>query len=168
MSPGKRSYDNDAVKAGQAQTLLGRTIDVGFSAKGIKIKDATALVKNIEASNGVVHAIDTVLIPSNMSRRNVLTSLTSAINRGVLIYNAGHHGQCCEIYMETLASINSAGIKNAEQHSMTMIEQTLTNARNTHSMTDRAWVLRRGIDNLYNRVSTMQESMPMATQTSRQ
>jgi len=162
-----RVYDNDAVKAGSAQTLLGRSVDASLSAAGIKINDSSVVVKNIEASNGVVHVINAVLIPSSMSRQNVMSTLMSAIDQGTPIFNAGHHGQCCDIYMKTMESISSAGIKGADDHTMTIVSQTLNNARTTQDMTERAWVLRRGIDSLYTSVSNMNNSMPMSTQTRR-
>ena len=162
-----RVYDNDAVKAGRATTLLGRSIDVNFSAAGIKINDAPVLARNIETSNGVIHVIGSVLIPTSMSRTSVMMSINEAINRGAPIFNAGDHGQCSKIYMEAMEAISAAGIENADQATMTMINQTLANAKNTHSVTDRAWVLRRGMDSLYTRMSTMPQAMPMSTQTSR-
>lgn len=150
-----RAYDSDAVKARQAKTLLNRSVDLRLTAGGIKVNDATVIAKNIDTTNGVIHVIDSVLIPSKMSRQSVMTSLGDAINRGAPVFNAGHHGQCCDIYMETMEAINAAGIENADQHAMTLIQQTLTNARNTHNMTDRAWALRRGMDSLYSRMSSM-------------
>ncbi len=162
-----RVYANDAVKAGSANTLLGRSIDVDFSADGIRINDASVVAKNVETSNGVIHVIDQVLIPSSMSRRTVMNTLTSAIDRGVPIFNAGHHSRCCDVYMEALSAINQAGIENADPHLMTMISQTLKNARRTHDMSERAWVLRRGMDKLYMSVSKMPVAVPNSTQTSR-
>jgi transforming growth factor-beta-induced protein len=162
-----RVYDNDAVKAGKATTLLGRSIEVNFSAAGLKINDASVIAKNIETSNGVVHMINTVLIPTSMSGQSVMTSLTAAIDRGVPMFNAGQFGKCSDLYMGTMTSINSAGIKNADRDTMTMVSQVLENARNTHEMSERAWVLRRGMDALYTRVSRMPASMPMSTRTNR-
>ena len=162
-----RVYDTDAVKAGRAKTLLGRSIDVNFSANGIEINDSKVVAKNIDASNGVIHVIDAVLLPTSMSRTSAMTTLTSAINQGVPVFNSGDHGQCCKLYMETMESIAAAGIENADDHTMSNVQQTLTNARNTHDMTERAWVLRRGIDSLYTRLSTMPETKPMQTQTRR-
>jgi uncharacterized surface protein with fasciclin (FAS1) repeats len=154
-----RVYDNDAVKAGRATTLLGRTVDVNFSAAGIKINDASVIAKNIDTTNGVVHVIDSVLIPSSLSPRTTIGYLNDAINRGAPMFNAGNHGECSKIYMDTMGTILSAGIEHADPHTMSIVEQAVNNARNTHNMTDRAWVLRRGMDSLYARLSSMPETM---------
>ncbi len=154
-----RVYDNDAVKAKTAPTLLGRSVDIGFSADGVKINDAAVIAKNVNASNGVIHIIDSVLLPKAMSRTSAMTYLSNTINRGAPIYNSGHHGRCCDIYMESMNTIMAAGIENADNHTMSLVRTTISNARNTHSQTDRAWVLRRGIDSLYTRL----EQMPMST-----
>ena len=162
-----RVYDTDAVKADVAQSLLGRSLDIEVDANGVKVNDAAVIIKNIETTNGVVHAIDKVLIPTSMSRNDVIGAIDSAINKGAPVFNAGHASQCCEIYMATLKSINEAGIENADQHSMNVITTTLNNARHTHNMTERAWVLRRGMDKLYVNVMNMRTSKPMSTQASR-
>jgi uncharacterized surface protein with fasciclin (FAS1) repeats len=160
-----RVYDNDAVKAQRAKTLLGRTIDVNFSADGIKINEAKVLARNIDTTNGVVHIIDSVLLPKAMTRSAAMSYISDTIERGAPIYNAGHHGRCCEIYMETMNSIMDTGIENIDDHGMSVVRTTLKNARNTHSMTDRAWVLRRGIDSLYTRLSNMPATMPTEMRT---
>jgi uncharacterized surface protein with fasciclin (FAS1) repeats len=159
-----RVYDNDAVKAGSAPSLLGRTLDIKFSAAGIRVNEAKVVAKNIDCSNGVIHVIDSVLIPGSMTPNSVMSTLTSAISSGVPVFNGGDHGKCAEIYMQTLESINSAGIEGADPHTMSMISQTMENARNTNDMSARAWVLRRGMDALYTRMSSMPVT-PMSTQT---
>ena len=58
-----RVYASDAIKARDAKTLLGRSIEIQFSADGTRINDANLLAANIEASNGVVHVIDKVILP---------------------------------------------------------------------------------------------------------
>lgn len=53
------------VKLKKAETLEGS--DVAINAKdGVKINDATVVKADIEAKNGIVHVIDTVLIPADL------------------------------------------------------------------------------------------------------
>jgi uncharacterized surface protein with fasciclin (FAS1) repeats len=152
-----RVYDDEAVAAGRANTLLGRSIDIGFSAAGISVNQASVLAKNIETSNGVVHVIDQVLLPSKMSRRQVMNSLTAAIDRGVPVFNSGHHGQCCDIYMNVMTEISETGVDSMDDHSMSLVKQTLRKARGTRDMTQRAWVLREGMDQLYMQAGRMSD-----------
>ena len=58
-----RVYASDAVKAGKASTLLGRSVDIGLMASGVTINNANVIVKNIDTTNGVIHVIDAVLLP---------------------------------------------------------------------------------------------------------
>ncbi|MCH2177328.1 MAG: fasciclin domain-containing protein [Mariniblastus sp.] len=152
-----RVYDDEAVAAGRANTLLGPSIDIGLSADGISINQASLIAKNIETSNGLVHVIDQVLLPSKMSRRQVMNSLTAAIDRGVPVFNSGHHGQCCDIYMNVMTEISETGVDNMDDHAMAMVKQTLRKAQQTHSMTQRAWVLREGMDQLYMQAGRMSD-----------
>ena len=59
-----RVYDDDAVKARRASTLLGRGVDINLDAGGLMVNDARVVAKNIDASNGVVHVIDCGPYPS--------------------------------------------------------------------------------------------------------
>ncbi|MCR9124784.1 MAG: fasciclin domain-containing protein [Rhodobacteraceae bacterium] len=47
-----------------ATTVQGGTITIDLS-DGVKINDATVTAADIEASNGVIHVIDAVILPSN-------------------------------------------------------------------------------------------------------
>jgi len=152
-----RVYDDQAVKARSAQTLLGRSVKIGYSAQGISVNDATVISKNIETSNGVVHAIDTVLIPgSSLSPAEAIGMLTSAIEQGVPAYNSGDHRLCCDIYQSTMTTLMDTGINGADAHTMSMISNTLTQAGHSTSDTNRAWALRGGMDSLKSRLSSMQ------------
>lgn len=60
-----RIYDAEALKAGKAETLLSKKmITAKQMGKDVKINDAKVLKTNIEATNGVIHVIDSVLIPA--------------------------------------------------------------------------------------------------------
>ncbi len=152
-----RVYDDQAVKARAATTLLGRSVKIGFSASGISVNDATVISKNIETSNGVVHAIDTVLIPdSAVSTGEALGMLTSAIHQGVPAFNAGDHRRCCDIYRSTMKTLMDTGITPTDAHTSSLISNTIVQADQAIDDTSRAWALRAGIDNLKNRLHNMQ------------
>jgi uncharacterized surface protein with fasciclin (FAS1) repeats len=51
------------LKSGDVKTAEGQTIAVDVSGGAVKINGATVTKADIPASNGVIHVIDTVLIP---------------------------------------------------------------------------------------------------------
>jgi len=53
----------DVVKLTKATTLLGSDVTVSVTGSTVKINDATVTTADVLASNGVIHVIDTVLIP---------------------------------------------------------------------------------------------------------
>jgi len=55
----------DVVKLDSAETLNGAKLAINAK-DGVKINDAQVIKTDIGASNGVVHVIDTVLIPENL------------------------------------------------------------------------------------------------------
>jgi len=57
-----RVYSTDAVKAGKAATLQGSSVTI-TSSGGVIIDGARVIGADIDASNGVIHVIDTVIMP---------------------------------------------------------------------------------------------------------
>ncbi|BAZ17361.1 beta-Ig-H3/fasciclin [Calothrix sp. NIES-4071] len=53
----------DVVKLDSATTVEGSDVKVDAS-NGVKINDATVVTPDVETDNGVIHIIDTVLIPA--------------------------------------------------------------------------------------------------------
>ena len=53
----------DAAKLTSAKTVNGQEIKIDATS-GVKVNDATVTTADVEASNGVIHIIDTVLMPS--------------------------------------------------------------------------------------------------------
>lgn len=51
------------VKTMKAKTVNGQELDVKASSSGVKINDAKVVKTDIETSNGVIHVIDTVVLP---------------------------------------------------------------------------------------------------------
>jgi uncharacterized surface protein with fasciclin (FAS1) repeats len=53
----------DVVKLNEAKTVNGKTIDVNVVGDKVMTNDATVTKTDIEASNGVIHVIDSVIMP---------------------------------------------------------------------------------------------------------
>ncbi|MBW4450516.1 MAG: fasciclin domain-containing protein [Spirirestis rafaelensis WJT71-NPBG6] len=56
----------DVVKLSQATTVEGSDVKIDAS-NGVKVNDATVVQPDIETENGVIHVIDTVLLPPSVS-----------------------------------------------------------------------------------------------------
>ncbi|WP_198649981.1 fasciclin domain-containing protein [Zobellella maritima] len=53
----------DAIKLDSATTVQGGTVSIQTQNGNVKVNDATVLMADLEASNGVIHIIDRVLMP---------------------------------------------------------------------------------------------------------
>ena len=53
----------DVVKLSSAKTVQGQDVDIKASSKGVMIDNAKVIKTDIETSNGVIHVIDTVILP---------------------------------------------------------------------------------------------------------
>ena len=56
----------DVVKLDKATTVEGSDVKIDAS-NGVKINDATVVTPDVEADNGVIHVIDSVLLPASVS-----------------------------------------------------------------------------------------------------
>jgi uncharacterized surface protein with fasciclin (FAS1) repeats len=55
----------DVVKITEAKTVNGAMITVKVDGDTVMINDATVTAADVAASNGVIHVIDTVILPPN-------------------------------------------------------------------------------------------------------
>ncbi|MBX3353694.1 MAG: fasciclin domain-containing protein [Phycisphaeraceae bacterium] len=58
-----RVFSEDVVKLSEAKTLQGSPVKVS-TAGGVKINNAKVVKTDINATNGVIHVIDTVILPN--------------------------------------------------------------------------------------------------------
>jgi uncharacterized surface protein with fasciclin (FAS1) repeats len=141
-----RIYSEQAVRAREARTLLGRSIDVSVSAAGLTINDALVVQPDVDAANGVVHVIDAVLLPQPMGPEQAMRTLRQAINRGVPLFNDGDSKACADIYMEACQQIVDFGSDAMPDSVMSSLRATVDRAKHVHHSSTRAWALRHGMD----------------------
>ena len=64
VGPGKVEAA-DVVKLSNATTVNGQDVAIQVADNGVRINDANVIKTDIGASNGVIHGIDTVILPSS-------------------------------------------------------------------------------------------------------
>jgi len=52
------------VRSGEVKTVEGQTLMINSSSAGVKVNNARVIKTDVIASNGVIHVIDTVVLPN--------------------------------------------------------------------------------------------------------
>ena len=73
---GAEVLSSDLSDGASVTTLNGQDVTVSINAQGVFINDAQVTVADIQTDNGVVHVIDTVLIPSTSSTEDIDSALS--------------------------------------------------------------------------------------------
>jgi len=145
-----RVYSERVLESKALKTLQGSPASVSLKDGSPRIEQAKILKTDIDATNGVIHVIDSVIIPPP-ANTNTQRKLTEAIAEGAPLFNAGHHAECAEIYRNTMNELMSTSLPNTmKQHMSSVIRK----ADNTQCVTEKAWVLRRGIDQMYEQLAS--------------
>lgn len=79
----ERLMAEDVVNLTNITTLQGSELPVNVTDEGVFVGDAEIIVQDINASNGVIHVIDSVLIPEEGMEPEPGQNLTSLYNRSV-------------------------------------------------------------------------------------
>lgn len=127
-----------------AETVAGQNIRISSSNDELRINDATVRIADIPASNGVIHVIDRVLLPTDSRASTSGTPLEVvdlAIERGVPLYNNGQPEAAAAIYEVAATALLGSQLSDDAKRSL---RRALADTRG--SIRDRAWALRTGLD----------------------
>jgi uncharacterized surface protein with fasciclin (FAS1) repeats len=130
-----------------APTLNGQRLSVGSEGGGLSVGGASVVAADIEASNGVIHVIDRVLLPREgaTSAARALDLIGLAIERGARLFNRGETAACAAIYEVTARALLDFGV-DLPATARTPLERALEKLEQTHGARQKAWVMRRGLD----------------------
>jgi len=133
------------------KTLNGTPLMIS-SFGDVSINEASVISADIEASNGIIHIIDTVLIPEQKEqspRDGIRSVIALAIERGVPLFNMGQKSACAAIYEVALESIergHSSALKAGEKDKL---RTALSDVRNSRAhANEQAWALRHALNAL--------------------
>jgi uncharacterized surface protein with fasciclin (FAS1) repeats len=145
-----RVYSEKVLDSKAIKTLLGASAAISLRDGSPRIQDAKILKTDIDASNGVIHVIDSVILPPP-SGADAKRKLEEAVARGAPLFNAGHHSECVTVYRAAMNDLMSESLPNSLKTHMSTV---LRNADHTQCTTEKAWVLRRGIDQMYQQLAS--------------
>lgn len=142
-----------AAKLDSAKTVNGAEFTIKPSGDTLLINKSKVVKADIKASNGIIHVIDAVLIPSDGKKTSSKTGKTHeiikhAIHKGVPMFNSGHHAQTASLYMNAGKAILGQCSSSACSTAAKTIEVALHKASAEHCSTSQAWIMRRAFDHV--------------------
>ncbi len=131
-------------------TLAGEAAVISATEGGFAIEGARITATDINASNGVVHVIDRVILPPERSARVSRVSpdelISMAINQGAPLFNHGNHEATLALYRVTATSLMSFAELEPSQEQR--LARGLMDARAAGSADRGAWALRYALDDV--------------------
>ena len=91
-----------------AKTLNGQRVDIAVDGGTVSVDNAKVVKTDIECSNGIIHVIDSVILPPEPKKVSALEArqmILNTIAQGAPTYNAGHYEACSQLYMTTMTSL---------------------------------------------------------------
>ena len=130
-------------------TLNEQNIKFTIKDDSVFVNDSKVLKADIEVSNGVIHVIDSVLIPAFSTKLdNIESIITKGITMGVPHFNHGNHEACADIYEMTLNCLSLLPENELGSKQRKLVKKTLDDISSMKSATDRAWGARKSLDML--------------------
>lgn len=153
---------SDMIAQRSARTLLGRDA-VSFSLVDgrVTVAGASIITGDIEASNGVIHIIDRVIVSDPSAGRNspaegikatalgVCGLVELAIERGVPMFNDGKPEACAAIYEVTITALIDLASEVVGNDAVERLRLALAEGQAEKDVTKRAWIFRRAMDRVY-------------------
>lgn len=129
------------------ETLAGIDAVITQTENGFNIENARIVATDIDASNGVVHVIDRVILPpAQMSRADSADAIRQAIDRGVPMFNHGDAQGTVTVYKTVAEKLMREGSLSAEERAR--LELGLMAAANSRNAQAGAWQLRYALDDV--------------------
>ena len=111
------------------------------------INNAKVIKANIKTSNGIIHVIDAVLLPTPKKvSGNTNHILKQAIHKGVHMFNSGHHSQTAALYMKAGNDVLGQCSSSVCSSAANTIKTAMHRAKAEHCPTSQAWIMRHAFD----------------------
>jgi hypothetical protein len=145
-----------------ARTLLGgEAVSFALVDGNITVDGAGIIMADVEASNGVIHIIDRVLVPAPSTAKDMpaqamkatalsVSSLVElATERGAPMFNDGNPAACAAIYEVTVSAIIDLASDVVGNDAVESMRLALAEGQVEKDPSKRAWIFRRAMDRVY-------------------
>jgi uncharacterized surface protein with fasciclin (FAS1) repeats len=138
----------DAVVAGATDALSGDELTFRLEAGQLRVGDAGVIANDVQARNGVIHIIDSVLLPpapAPLPTVEPFDVLALAIDRGVPLFNAGQTSACASIYEIACLAVLALGPDRVPESVLRQLDSAVREGAQ-QAPANRAWALRGAMD----------------------
>lgn len=152
-----RVYSEEALKAGKAKTLQGKPVMIKVVDGVAKVNNAKLLMTDLDASNGVIHVIDTVIMPpegKKYSATEAREKIKHVVARGANLYNSGDYHATAQLYQKTMQDVLKSTDSMPANIRMNM-KHALNESQQLNCVSQQAWRLRIALDHAYTEMSSL-------------
>lgn len=141
-----------------AKTLNGAEIKLSIKDGSLYLNGTSKVVKtDIIAKNGIIHVIDKVLLPP-AAGSGAIERIEKSVERGVALYNSGHHRECAVLYQQTAAELLRMDGDRMPMTAQRGLQKALSSVNVCSQPRESAWVLRHALDNAYDVMMPLQSA----------
>jgi uncharacterized surface protein with fasciclin (FAS1) repeats len=151
-----RVTSEQVVKLSSAKTLNGKEASIQVDGGKVQVGTATVTQVDVAASNGVIHVIDSVLLPPTAAAAAPASAevkarrlIEMAIEKGVPLYNHGNEAACAAIYEVAAHGLLAMSADLPGNERWKRMQKGLGELPSEHNMDRRAWSLRHMLDDAY-------------------
>jgi uncharacterized surface protein with fasciclin (FAS1) repeats len=133
------------------KTLQGSQLNIRPTG-GFRVDEANVLLADVRATNGVVHVVDRVLLPTlpeQSASRKAMSVIELAIERGVPLFNNHNTEACAAIYEVAAKSLLDGHREALDDTDRSRLKKALTGIRDENRPDRQAWILRYALDDVY-------------------
>ncbi|MGJ8657180.1 MAG: fasciclin domain-containing protein [Akkermansiaceae bacterium] len=154
-----------AVTLKQAPTLNGQKLRVQFKDAALFINSSRVISTDIVASNGVIHVVDSVLMPRLVIKPKPAPAkptkpgkpmhaskdaasakiIAEALELGKELFNGGNEKACAKVYKFAVIAVLEIKPKSLDRELATKVKNTLAAINSSKDQRANAWSLRRAM-----------------------
>jgi transforming growth factor-beta-induced protein len=139
-----------AVTLNEATALNNQKLKIQFRDAALYVNSSKVIATDIVASNGVIHIVEEVILPPQMSPATPASRcqkiIMNAIEVGVDMFNSGNISDCAKIYEMAVLAVAEIEPKKLNKGQMNMLNDALATVSQEQSARKNAWTLRHAMD----------------------